>query len=68
MINKKRVAYASINMDNFSTIVGTGNLEICITQTSINIFKFLGNVTCDVCLQKHCQEAKNISIETRLLV
>ena len=53
-------------MDNFSTIVGTGNLEICITQTLINIFKFLGSVTCDECLQKHCQEAKNVSTKNHI--
>ena len=55
-------------MDNFSTIVGTGSLKICITQILINIFKFLGSVNCDECLQRHCQETKNVSTKTRLLV
>ena len=37
-------------MDNFSTIVGTGCLEICATQNLINELKFLGIVNCDECL------------------
>ena len=53
-------------MDNFSTIVGTGCLEICVTQILINIFKFLGSVSCDELLKRHCQEIKSISITTRL--
>ena len=48
----KKVTYDSIKMDNFSTIVGIGYLEICVTQILINIFKFLGTVYCDECLQK----------------
>ena len=46
----KKVAYASIKIDNFSTIVGTGKLEICVTHILINILKFLGSVNCDECL------------------
>ena len=45
-INKK-ISYTSINKDNFSTIIGTGCLEICATQILINIFKFLRRVNCD---------------------
>ena len=49
---QNKVAYTSINMNNFSTIVGTGKREICITQISLNIFKFLGSFNCDECLQR----------------
>ena len=53
-------------MDNFSTIVGTGCLEICVTQISINIFRILGRVNCDECLQRHCQEIKSVRTKTIL--
>ena len=38
----KQSAYASINLDKFSTIFGTGSLEICMTQLSINFLKCVG--------------------------
>lgn len=52
----KKFAYASINMDNFSTIVGTRSLEICATQISKNIFKFLESADDDEYLQRHCHK------------
>ena len=65
----KKVAYALINMDNFSTIDGTGSLEICVIQILINLFKFIGIFNCDdEFLQRHCQESKSISTKTTLLV
>ena len=60
------VAYASINMDNFSTIIGTGSLKICITQILINIFKFLVSLNCDEFLQRHCQETKKCQHQNKI--
>ena len=50
----KQSAYASINLDKFSMIFGTGSLEICMTQLSINSFNFLECMGCDVYLQNTC--------------
>ena len=49
----KQPAYASINLDKFSTIFGTGSLEICTTQLSINSFNFLECVGCNSYLKTH---------------
>ena len=53
----KKVTYIPVNMDKVSTIFGTGSLEMCMTQLSINSFNFLKRVDFDEWLHKtHCQE------------
>ena len=43
----KKVTYIPVNMDKVSTIFGTGSLEMCMTQLSINSFNFLKRVDFD---------------------
>ena len=65
----KKVTYISIKLDNVSTIIETGSLEMCMTQLSINSFNSFESVDFDECLQKtHCQKIKKIIPKTSLLV
>lgn len=63
----KKVTYILIKLDNVSTIVETGSLEMCMIQLSINSFNFFESVDFDECLQKtHCQKIKKNNPQNKI--